>query len=43
MWLMKRLVNVRNRVCRRPTLPGIDDEGIIKPMCETNTIDADGR
>ena len=40
---MKRLINVRNSVARRPTLPGIADEGMIKLSCETKTIAAEGR
>ena len=40
---MKRLVKVRNKVARRPTLPGVADEGMIKLISETNTIAAAGK
>ena len=40
---MNKLVKVRNRVARRPILPGTDEGGIMKLMCETNTIAAQGR
>ena len=40
---MNKLVKVKNRVARRPTLPGTDEGGIMKLMCETNTIAAQGR
>ena len=40
---MKRLVKVKNKVARRPTLPGVADEGMIKPMSETNTMAAAGK
>ena len=43
MWLMKRLTKVRNRVARRPILPGIECEGITKLICETSTIAAAGK
>ena len=39
---MNKLVNVKNRVARRPILPGTDEGGIMKLMCETNTIAAQG-
>ena len=40
---MNKLVKVKNRVARRPILPGTDEGGIMKLMCETNTIAAPGR
>ena len=43
MWLMNRFVKVRNRVAKRPVLPGTDDVGIMKLICETPTIAAQGR
>ena len=43
MWLMKIFVKVRNNVARRPVLPGIEDNGMIRLICETNTTEAAGK
>ena len=43
MWLMKIFINVRNRVAKRPILPGIDEGGMIKLIWETPTIAAAGK
>ena len=40
---MNTLLKVRNKVAKRPTLPGIADGGIMKLICATTTIAAHGR
>ena len=43
MWLMQIFINVKNRVAKKPILPGIDEGGIMKLIWDRKTIAAPGK
>ena len=43
MWLIQIFINVKNRVAKKPILPGIDEGGIMKLIWDRKTIAAPGK
>ena len=43
MWLIQIFINVKNRVAKKPILPGIDEGGIMKLIWDRRTMAAPGK